>query len=139
MKSTESFKKVIESHLSKLAEKDAIFAETLKKPNKNIDDCINYILNTVQKSGCNGFADEEIFKMAVHFYDEDDLKAGKPISCNVVVNHAIVLSEEDKAEAKKVAIDLVVNEQKNRMLSHGTKKAEKKKEVKQVISQPSLF
>jgi len=139
MKSTDAFKKTIETHLSQLAEQDTLFAETLKKPNKNIDDCINYILNTVQASGCNGFADEEIFQMAVHFYDEDDLKAGKPISCNVVVNHAVVLTEEEKAEAKKVAFDLVVNGEKNQLLSQGTKKVEKKKEVKQVISQTSLF
>jgi len=139
MKSTDAFKNAIETHLSQLAEKDTLFAETLKKPNKNIDDCLTYILNTVKDSGCNGFADEDIFKMAVHFYDEDDLKAGKPISCNVVVNHSVVLTEEEKAEAKKVAFDLVVNGEKNQLLSHGTKKVEKKKEVKQVISQPSLF
>ena len=139
MKSTDNFKKTIENHLFQQAEKDALFAETLKKPNKNIDDCINYILNTVQASGCNGFADEEIFKMAVHFYDEDDLKAGKPISCNVVVNHSVVLTEEEKAAAKKEAFDLVVNGEKNQLLSQGVKKVEKKKEVKQVVEQSSLF
>lgn len=139
MKSTDAFKKAIESHLSQLAENDTLFAETLKKPNKNIDDCLTYILNTVKDSGCNGFADEDIFKMAVHFYDEDELKPGKSISCNVVVNHTVVLSEEEKAEAKKVAFDLVVNGEKNQLLSQGKKKVDKKKEVKQVVAQPSLF
>ncbi|MBP9481471.1 MAG: hypothetical protein KBF15_08460, partial [Parabacteroides sp.] len=38
------------------------------KPEKNIDDCVTYILNEVKKSGCNGFADDEIYSMAVHYY-----------------------------------------------------------------------
>lgn len=42
--------------------------------------------------------------MAVHYYDEDDLEVGSPVACHVVVNHAIVLSEEEKAEARKQAI-----------------------------------
>lgn len=87
MKGTEQFKIVIQNHLNSLAEKDQLFAKTLKKENKNIDDCINYILNQVQKSGCNGFADEEIYQMAVHYYDEDDIIVGKPINAKVVVNH----------------------------------------------------
>lgn len=139
MKSTDTFKKAIETHLSQLAEKDILFAETLKKPNKNIDDCITYILNTVQESGCNGFADEEVFKMAVHFYDEDDLKAGKPISCSVVVNHTVVLSEEDKEQAKKAAFNEIVNEEKSKLLKRDYKKVEKVNEVKQVVAQSSLF
>lgn len=99
MKSTDNFKKVINDHLQGLAAKDKLFAETLKKPNKNIDDCINYILNEVQKSGCHGFADEEIFGMAVHYYDEDDLKPGKKVNAKVVVNHSI--SKDNKPKTTK--------------------------------------
>lgn len=51
MKATDNFKKAIENHLNQLAEKDSLFAETLKKENKNIDDCCTYILNQVQESG----------------------------------------------------------------------------------------
>ncbi|HEY1025323.1 MAG TPA: PcfK-like family protein [Sphingobacteriaceae bacterium] len=89
MKSTEGFKNIINAHLQSVGESDPLFAETLKKPNKNIDDCITYILNSVQKSGCNGFADEEIFGMAVHYYDEDNIEVGKPINARVVVNHRV--------------------------------------------------
>lgn len=138
MKSTDAFKKVIENHLTQLAEKDPLFSETLKKPNKNIEDCITYILNTVQSSGCHGFADEEIFQMAVHFYDEDDLKPGESINCNVVVNHVVELSEEEKAAAKKAAFDLVVNGEKNQLLSQSRKKVEKKKDEK-IVGQAQLF
>ena len=73
------------------------------KPNKNIEECITYILNEVQKSGCNGFEDDEIYSIAVHYYDEDDLEVGNAIPCNVVVNHTIVLTDEEKAEARQQA------------------------------------
>lgn len=96
MKGSNYFKNVIEDYLNAQTQKDRLFAKTLKKENKNIDDCITYILNRVKESGCNGFADEEIFQMAVHYYDEDDLTIGRPIHTKVVVNHT-------DFEAKKVA------------------------------------
>ncbi|QQV90758.1 PcfK-like protein [Polaribacter phage Danklef_4] len=42
MKTTENFKKAIQNHLNKLAEKDSLFSETLKKKNKNIKSKIEY-------------------------------------------------------------------------------------------------
>ena len=66
-------------------------------------ECITYILNEVQKSSCNGFEDDEIYSIAVHYYDEDDLEVGNAIPCNVVVNHTIVLTDEEKAEARQQA------------------------------------
>jgi hypothetical protein len=30
-----------------------------------------------RKSSCNGFADDEIFRMAIHYYDEDTIEVGK--------------------------------------------------------------
>lgn len=135
MKSTENFKKAIQNHLDKLAEKDPLFAETLKKENKNIDDCITYILNQVKNSGCNGFEDSEIYGMAVHYYDEDDIKPGKKIDANVVVNHMVELSEEEKAEAKKKAIEEVIAQEKEKM----RKKREAKKPAEPSKAKPSLF
>ncbi len=135
MKSTESFQKVISQHLQKLAESDTLFAETLKKPEKNIDDCITYILNQVQKSGCNGFADEEIYGMAVHYYDEDQIQVGSKIDCKVVVNHSIELSKEEQEEAKQKAFEQLVSQEKSKLQK---KSAPKKAEQVQVL-QASLF
>ena len=80
MKTTERFKETVSKHLNCLAEKDLLFAETLKKPSKNIDDCITYILNTVKDSGCNGFTDDEVFGMAIHYYDEENITVGSIVS-----------------------------------------------------------
>jgi len=104
MSGTEHFTRTISEYLNLRAATDPLFAPKLKKPHKNIEDCITYILKQVQQSGCNGFEDDEIYSMAVHYYDEDDLEMGNHVACHVVVNHTIVLTEEEKAEARKQAI-----------------------------------
>jgi hypothetical protein len=115
MKASNHFKATILCYLEKRAESDLLFAERFAKPEKNIDDCITYILNTVQKSGCNGFHDDEIYSMAVHYYDEDNIEIGKPINGKVVVNHVVELTEEEKEEARKQALQRVQNEAYSRM------------------------
>ena len=135
MKSTENFKRVISQHLESVALNDSLFAETLKKENKNIDDCINYILNTVQKSGFHGFEDDEIFGMAIHYYDEDELTGGQAVQCKVVTNHTVKLTEEEMQEAKKEALRIVVSTEMQRI----TRKVTPKKEEKTEPMQSSLF
>ena len=58
MKGTEHFTRTIAEYLNQRASTDPLFAPNLMKPNKNIEECITYILNEVQKSGCNGFDDD---------------------------------------------------------------------------------
>lgn len=89
MKTTDQFKQAIQGYLEQRAKEDRLFAISYAKPAKNIDGCINYILGEVQKSGCNGFADDEIYSMAVHYYDEDSIKASKSTNCKVVINHHV--------------------------------------------------
>ena len=104
MNGTEQFTRTIAEYLNLRAATDPLFAPNLAKPHKNIEDCITYILKQVQQSACNGFEDDEIYSMAVHYYDEGDLEVGSRVACHVVVNHTIVLTEEEKAEARKQAI-----------------------------------
>ena len=112
MKSTERFKETIQKYLEEKAGKDPLFMNTYLKENKNIDDCITYILNTVKNSGIAGYADDEIYSMAVHYYDEDDIKTGNKITnANIVVNHHIELTEEEKEEARKKAKEKAEKEQ----------------------------
>ena len=68
MKGTEHFKDVIQNYLETRASYDELFAENFRKENKNIDECINYILTEVQKMGCAGLSDEEVYSLAVHYY-----------------------------------------------------------------------
>lgn len=122
MKSTDHFKRTIEQHLNHVAIQDPLFAQTLKKENKNIDDCITYIFNQVKNSGCNGFEDDEIFGMAIHYYDEDAIEVGEKMNMKVVTNHTVHLTEEEKAEAKKEAIDKLVAEEQKRLQTKSVKK-----------------
>ena len=116
MKATKHFEQVIKSYLLHRAATDELFAENLTKPNKNIEDCVTYILNEVKSSGCNGFADEEIFGMAVHYYDEDDIKIGEPIKDGqVVINQHVVLTEDEIQEARNNAIKRVEDEMYTKM------------------------
>ena len=136
MKSTEHFKNTIKAYLDKRANEDGLFALNYFKTNKNIDNCITYILNTVQKSGCNGFTDDEVYSMAVHYYDEDNIEVGKPVNCHIAVNHTVELTAEEKEQARKDAIQRVQNEAYSRM-----KQPLRKLQVKQttVNNQLNLF
>lgn len=124
--------KIIWKHAQKT---DELFAKSYAKPNKSIDECITYILNEVQRSGCNGFEDNEIFGMAVHYYDEDNLDVGKKINCNVVVNHTVELTEKEKQEIREKARNAFYEEQ----LAKQRESLKPKKKVKESVSGPSLF
>lgn len=79
MKPSNHLQNTIKAYLDKRAETDILFSLRYTLPEKSIDDCATYILNEVYKSGCNGFTDDEIFGMAVHYYDEDKIEIGKPM------------------------------------------------------------
>ena len=115
MKATDYFKQTIQTYLEQRAESDTLFAPRYHNPRKSIDDCITYILNEVRRSGCNGFADDEIYSMALHYYDEEDIDVGKPINCKVVVNHTIELTEEEKQQAHEQALRRVEQEAYNKL------------------------
>ena len=124
MKGTDHFKRTIQMYLEQRAEEDTLFAKNYRNPAKNIDDCVTYILNYVQKSGCNGFTDGEIYGQAVHYYDENEIEVGKPIQCQVAVNHIVELTAEEKADEEL------------RKLQNRTKPTKAKTETQ---VQPSLF
>lgn len=86
------------------------------------------------ESGRKGFADDEIYGMAVHYYDEDNIKDVKPIDGRVVVNHTIELTDEEKAEAHREAIRQEVEAERKRL--EDIKKAKQEKQEKHQKEQP---
>lgn len=135
MKGTEQFQKTIKAYLDNRASSDAMFAESYAKSNKSIEECCNFIFTQVQKSGCCGFADDEIYGMAVHYYDEDNLGDIKPIQGQVVVNHKVELTAEEIEEARKEAKERLVSEEIARLRKPQPKPVQKKEE----IEAPTLF
>ena len=138
MSGTEQFTRTIAEYLNLRAATDPLFAPNLAKLHKNIEDCITYILKQVQQSACNGFEDDEIYSMALHYYDEDDLEVGSPVACHVVVNHTLVLTEEEKAEARKQAIQQYQAQELRRLQEPKRVKSKTSTDSEQV-PEPSLF
>ena len=141
MKGTEQFTRTIAEYLNGRAMTDPLFAPNLQKPYKNIEECILYILSEVQRSACNGFADEEIYSMAVHYYDEDDIEVDKVAGCNVVVNHVVELSEEEKKQARQEAIKQYQQEElvKLQKRYERPKRTERTETTSSTQPQPTLF
>ena len=141
MNGTDHFKRTIQAYLDSRAAEDKLFAASYHKPNKNIDDCITYLLNWA-KSQCNGgngigVTAGEVLSQAVHYFDEDDIEVGKPLQCQVMVCHDMELTDEEKAEARQQAIRQYQAEEMRKLQSRNKAKASQKTNAQQV--ELSLF
>lgn len=112
MKASNGFKETIKAYLDKRASEDELFAIAYQKKNKNIEECCNYVTECAKKGGADGYADEEVFGWAVHYYDEDDIKNIKPIAAKVVINQSVALTQEDLQRAKTQAMNQAIEEYK---------------------------
>lgn len=141
MKGTETFQRVIKDYLDKRAAEDELFAKDYQKPGKDIEGCCDFIISEVKKSGRQGFADEEVFGLAVHYYSEDVVEYTKQ-NCTVVVNLSDQTkeslkkkAEEDFKQAKIAELRKKEAAEKERL----KKKAEAQKKKKEAAGQLSLF
>ena len=85
------------------------------------------------------FTDDEIFGWAMHFWDEPEIEVSNTATnCQVVVNHTVELTEEEKEQARQDAINKLRDEEMAKM--RRPKTTEKKTtENNPQIAQPSLF
>lgn len=90
------FELTIKAYLDKRASEDKLFAKAYAKENKSIERCCLYIIGEAQKQKFNtekgdmaALPDAEVYGMAVHYYDEDDMEIDK-------------VSDEEVEQAKKV-------------------------------------
>ena len=111
-----TFKEAIKSYLDERAGTDELFAKSYAKENKNLDECCSYIMGEAKKLGnavC--ISDNEVFGMAVHYYDEDDIKVNKlPAAARAVASassQSVKLTEDDKKKAREEAIKRLTEEQ----------------------------
>ena len=137
------FQDAIKTYLDKRAAEDEQFAAVYAKEGKSIEKCCNYICGEVQKSGRNGFSDDEIYGLAVHYYDEDDITV-KDLLCKVVVNRSIDLTDEQKEKLRAEAEDeykrQVISDIKRKEEAAKKKAQEKAKAIsEQMQNAPSLF
>ena len=119
-----------------------MFARDYAKPGKNIDDCCDFIISEVKKSGRQGFDDDEIYGIAVHYYNEEEVTFNKKQNCTIVVNLSDQTKEnlEKKAEeefkqAKIMELKRKESAEKERL----KKKAEAQRKKETEVGQLSLF
>lgn len=136
-KGTNAFTDTIRQYLENKAKSDTLFAIKFANPSKSVENCVTYIINEVRKSGCNGFTDSEIFGKAIHYFEEAEIEVGNPTNCQVVVNHMVELTEEEKEQARQDAIERLRQEEMARMRKATQPKKATEKKTQDV--QPSLF
>lgn len=99
----------IKKYLDNRAANDSQFAVSYAKENKNIKDCFAYIISEARKKASSNvccMSDDEVYGLAVHYYDEDDLdmsgakKENKSASVKVVKSDT-ALKTKNKAEKKE--------------------------------------
>lgn len=105
-KELSSLKQYVKNYLDNRAKTDELFAKAYAKPNKNIDECTEYIAGEARKMGnIVGVSDEVVYGWAVHYYDEDNIKIDKlPSGTRASVEANMELTEEDKQKAYDQAI-----------------------------------
>lgn len=147
---TENFVKVIGEYIEREKQADPLFAKCVdEQPQKTIEGCVNYILKTVRESKIAGWTDDEIYGMAKHFYDEKNITdPGKMKGARVVVNHAVELTDEEKAQAKADALAKFQAEEREKIeRREAAKKEKERKRIEQMKKEaeerekmhPSLF
>lgn len=135
-KVSEAFKAAVLGFVQSQTLRDESFARRVELPEKSVEECCLYILSEVRKSGRMGFHDDEIFGMVVHYYIEDDVQVCDAPECCVVVNTEVELTEEEKAEARRQAIEQYRAEELAKLRAAGrSAKGEKNEE----FVQHSLF
>lgn len=102
------FETAIKTYLDSAAEKDELFAKAYRNPKKNIKDCCTFLMNEAKKAAKNGSIackDDEIYGLAMHYYDEEDIEVGEvPINVEVVQvpeSRVIVSPKKSKTTRKK--------------------------------------
>ena len=145
-----SAKAAIKTYLDNRASTDPQFAVAYANPHKSIDECFNYILSEAKKRGSSVcMTDDEVFSLAVHYYDEDSIKAPKaPSGYKATTSKAapdVQLTDEEKAQAReaaKKAYELqCMKEYAEKVTQRKKKEAEKLAEQKRQLQEeyPSLF
>lgn len=138
MAKNDSFKQAIKAYLDKRAEEDSLFAPKYANEKKSIDECCSYIMGEARKRGnAIAISDEEVYGMAVHYYDEDDIKinrlpAGE--SVRIIPAKPVELTEEDKKAARDRAIARLAEEQYQTL-----RKKNVRKKADDNVQQMSLF
>lgn len=146
----QSFEDIIKARLQQRGEADPLFAETLKKQNKSIEECCRYITGEAHKLLKNGncvvMSDDDVLALAVHYYDEDSIK----VDSSHLGEHAVVekhskavideaakveLTDEERAEARKLAQQRLSAKIERELQEEREKRLNRRKNAKEQASE----
>ena len=132
----------IKNYLDARAKDDPQFAVCYAKENKNIKDCYAYIISEARKQATGNvccMSDDEVFGLAVHYYDEDNLDMSGAKKERRSAGVKVVRSDSEKTKHKTGIKDK--SPKASDPKSETIKKAKAKKEPKPVrkLVQLSLF
>lgn len=130
------FDSAIKEYLDARAKEDVKFAEKYSNRKKSIEECCSFILGEMRKkakSGMYGATDAEVFGLAVHYYDEEDIKVEKNVSAEVVINREMTEEEKQQLDRRKEAEKkaAMIEEDKRRKEELRKRTAEDKKHKEQ--------
>lgn len=132
------FASAIKTYLDRRAEEDPQFAESYANPKKSIAECCDFIVSEVKRQNRTAMTDDEVYGLAVHYYDEAD--PGR-IDKGIASRAAIVIPGEDKERLRAEAIEeykrQCIEEIKNKENKLSAISANKRKEDKAEL--PTLF
>jgi len=128
-KTVDPLMRPVQEYLEKRAAEDPQFAEKFNNPKKSLKECCKYIYGEAKKraggSSCIYIAPEEVFGMAVHYYDEEDIKVTSAgyTGRATVAPKPVELTAEQKAKAEKAALEKYEAEQRAKIEAREKEKA----------------
>ena len=120
-KAFDPFEQTIKDYLDNRATNDPLFRPFYEKEGKSIKECAKYIYGLVKESGRTGFNDEEVYGMAVHYYQED-LEVHNTPTPEVVINRKIELTEEQKEKIRQEALEQAIEQERRTLMAVKPKK-----------------
>jgi hypothetical protein len=132
------FQTAIKDHLEKMAAQDEAFAEKYsakcEAEQDSIANCCKYITNEVQKKYKQGnsavLTNDEVFGMAMHYYDENIAPPKVASNCTVVMSKEQLTPEDEEAirrEARAAAEQKVRNDELEKIRKEQAEAERKKK------------
>ena len=110
-----SLRTLVQAHLDGVAAGDPAFAEKYANPKKSLDECCMFLAGEAwgraKGSTCVYIQPEELMGLAVHYYDEDEIKinrlpSGVGARADTLIPEAMKnLTPEQKAKAEKDALE----------------------------------
>lgn len=105
----------VKAYLDKRAAEDQQFAEKYANPKKTLSECVKYLYGEAYKRAAGGkccyIPPEEVYGLAVHYYDEEDIKihslprgARATTAPKPAEKPAPVLTEDERKRAKAEAL-----------------------------------